>query len=160
MKIHDTFHISLLRKVAIDFLIEQFQSSSSSIVIEEKTVYEINDILNSRYHYKKLQYKVEWIDHSSNKIWYLAENFHEHLKEILNDYHQKYSNKSKSELRLIALITSMIDHFYWLQQAKNLVKDILNKMQTKMKKHNRKEFDKDFFVINVLTRKESWVSAY
>jgi hypothetical protein len=68
MKIHDTFHISLLRKVAIDFLTEQIQSSSLSIVIEKEKEYEINDILNSRYHYEKLQYRVEWIDHSSDRV--------------------------------------------------------------------------------------------
>jgi hypothetical protein len=54
----------------------------------------------------------------------------------------------------------MIDHFYWLQQAKNLVKDTLNKMQAKMKKDDQKEFNKDSFVTNVLTRKELWISAY
>ncbi len=60
MKIHDTFHISLLRKIAIDSLTEQIQSSSSSIIIDNQNEeeYEINDILNSRYHYEKLQYKV------------------------------------------------------------------------------------------------------
>jgi Glu-tRNA(Gln) amidotransferase subunit E-like FAD-binding protein len=63
MKIHDTFHISLLQKTAIDSLIEQIQSSSSSIVIDEdeKEKYEINDILDSRYYYDKLQYKIVWI---------------------------------------------------------------------------------------------------
>jgi hypothetical protein len=42
MKIHDIFHISLLRKAAIDFLTEQIQSSSSSIMIseDEKKEYE------------------------------------------------------------------------------------------------------------------------
>jgi hypothetical protein len=54
----------------------------------------------------------------------------------------------------------MIDRFYWMQQVKNLVKDILNKMQANMKKDNRKEFSKDFFIINVLTREELWVSVY
>ncbi len=60
MKIHDTFHTSLLRKVAIDSFIEQIQSSSSSIVIDEQNEkkYEIDDILNSRYHYEKLQYRI------------------------------------------------------------------------------------------------------
>jgi hypothetical protein len=136
MKIHDTFHISLLRKVANDSLTEQIQSSSSSIVIDDQNEeeYEIDDILNSRYHYEKLQYKVVWTDHSSDRAWYFAENFQEHSKEIFIDYHQRYSDKSGSELRLIASIASMTDHFYWLQQAKNLVKDILNKMQTEMKK--------------------------
>ncbi len=60
MKIHDTFHIFLLRKVAIDSLTEQIQSSSLSIVIDDQNEeeYEIDDILNSRYHYDKLQYRI------------------------------------------------------------------------------------------------------
>jgi hypothetical protein len=162
MKIHDIFHISLLRKVAINLFIEQIQSSSSSIVIkkDDEEKFEINDILNSKYHYEKLQYKIAWTDHSSNRAWYSAKNFQDHSKEILNDYHQKYSNKSKSKLRLMTSIASMMNHFYWLPQAKNLVKDTLNKMQTKIKRNDQKEFNKDSFVINVLTRKELWVSAY
>jgi predicted metal-dependent hydrolase len=162
MKIHDTFHISLLRKTAIDSFIEQIQSSSSSIMIneDEEEKYEINDIFDSRYHYDKLQYRIVWINHSSNRAWYSAENFQNHSKNVIIEYHQKYSNKSKSELRLIASIALMIDHFYWLQQAKNLVKDILNKMQAKMKKDNRKEFSKNSFAIKVLIREEFWVSAY
>ncbi len=58
MKIHDTFHISLLRSASTDFLIEQIQSSSSSIIVDVEEEYEINNILNSRYHYNKLQYRV------------------------------------------------------------------------------------------------------
>jgi hypothetical protein len=55
MKIHDIFHTFLLRKAAIDFFIEQISSSSFSIVVKnEKEKYEINDILNNRYHYEKL----------------------------------------------------------------------------------------------------------
>jgi hypothetical protein len=58
----NTRHISYLstaKSRVIDFLIEQIQSSSSSIVIEEEKEYEIDDILNSRYHYEKLQYRVK-----------------------------------------------------------------------------------------------------
>jgi hypothetical protein len=59
MKIHDTFHISLLRSAITDSLTEQIQSSPSSIIVEdEEKEYEINDILDSRYHYEKLQYKI------------------------------------------------------------------------------------------------------
>jgi hypothetical protein len=59
MKIHDTFHISLLRFAATNLLIEQIQSSLSSIIVkDEEKEYEINDILDSRYHYEKLQYRV------------------------------------------------------------------------------------------------------
>jgi hypothetical protein len=92
MKIHNTFHISLLRSASNDSLIEQIQSSSFSIVIkDEEKEYEINNILDSRYHYDKLQYKIVWTDHSSDRAWYSADNFQNHSKEILNDYHQRYS---------------------------------------------------------------------
>jgi hypothetical protein len=67
MKIHNIFHTSLLRSVVTNSLIDQVQSSSSSIVVDEKKEYEMNDILNSRYHYDKLQYKVVWIDHLSDR---------------------------------------------------------------------------------------------
>jgi hypothetical protein len=115
MKIHDIFHTFLLRKAAIDFLIEQISSSSLSIVVkDEKEKYEINDILDSRYHYEKLQYRMIWIDHFSDRAWYSTENF-EHSAKVLDDYYRRYSNKSESQLRLIASIASMTDHFYWLQ---------------------------------------------
>jgi hypothetical protein len=111
MKIHDTFHISLLRSASSDFLIEQIQSSSLSIVIDDEEEYEIDDILDSRYHYEKLQYKVAWIDHLSDRAWYSTENFQNHSKEILNDYHQRYSEKLESKLRLIVIIEAMLSQW-------------------------------------------------
>jgi hypothetical protein len=112
MKIHDTFHISLLRLAATDLLTEQIQFSSLSIIIkDEKKEYEINDILDSRYHYEILQYRVIWIDHSSNRAWYSKENFQKHSKEILNDYHQRYFTKFESNLRLIVIIETMLSQW-------------------------------------------------
>jgi hypothetical protein len=58
MKIHNTFHIFLLRSASIDLLIEQIQSSSFLVIVNEEEKYEINNILNNRYHYNKLQYQV------------------------------------------------------------------------------------------------------
>jgi hypothetical protein len=60
MKIHDIFHTSLLRKTSNDFLLDQILKSSSSIIIDEKEEYELNDILNFRKieRNKKLQYKI------------------------------------------------------------------------------------------------------
>jgi hypothetical protein len=69
MKIHDTFYTFLLRSAVTNPLIEQIQLSSSLIVINEEDEYEVNDILDSRYHYEKLQYKVAWIEYSSNRAW-------------------------------------------------------------------------------------------
>jgi hypothetical protein len=70
MKIHNAFHISLLRKTTIDFLIEQIQSLSSSIMIneDEEEKYKINDILDNRYHYDKLSRDV--ITHNTEDCEY------------------------------------------------------------------------------------------
>jgi predicted metal-dependent hydrolase len=153
MKIHDTFHISLLRKVAIDFFTKQIQSSSFSIIIDEQNEeeYEVDDILDSRYHYEKLQYKVVWIDHSSNRAWYSAKNFQNHSKEILNDYHRRYFTKSESDLPLIAIIEAMLSH--WIRnehkKAKQLVQNVFNRMKAKMKENDRKRSSKDSFEKNL-----------
>ncbi len=150
MKIHDTFCISLLRFAATDFLTDQIQSSSSSIVIDEKEEYEVNDILDSRYHYEKLQYKVVWIDHFSNRAWYSTENF-ENSKNILKNYHQRYSEKLESELRLITIIETMLSQ--WIknkhENAKRLIQNVLNKMKAEMKESDRKRFNKDSFEKNL-----------
>jgi hypothetical protein len=59
MKIHNIFHIFLLRITVNDFFINQIQSFSSSIVInDEKKKFQMNDILNNKYHYEKLQYTI------------------------------------------------------------------------------------------------------
>ncbi len=150
MKIHDTFHISLLRLAATDSLTDQIQSSSPPIVIDEKEEYEVNDILDSRYHYEKLQYKVVWIDHFSDRAWYSAKNF-ENFKNILKNYHQRYSEKFESELRLVAIIETMLSQ--WIrnehENAKRLVQDVLNKMKAEMKESDRKRSSKDSFEKNL-----------
>ncbi len=140
MKIHDIFHIFLLRLAVNDLLIDQIQSFSSLIVInDEKKEYEVNDILNNKYHYEKLQYRVAWTDHSSDRAWYSAENFQNNSKEILNDYHQRYSTKSEPKMRLIATIETILSQ--WIKnkhkEAKQLIQDILNRMKAKMKENDR-----------------------
>jgi hypothetical protein len=118
---------------------------------DEKEEYEINDILNSRYHYEKLQYKIVWTDHFSDKAWYSTENFQNHSKKILNDYHQKYSEKFDSTLRLIVIIEAMLSQ--WMKnehkKTKQLIQEVLNEMKAKMKKNDRKRFNKDSFEKNL-----------
>jgi hypothetical protein len=159
MKIHDTFHTFLLRSVVTNSLIEQVQSSSLSVIVNEEEEYEVDDILDSRYHYDKLQYKVVWTNHSSDRAWYSAENF-EHSKNILENYHQRYSEKFDSKLRLIVIIETMLSQ--WIKnehkEAKQLIQDVLNKMKAKM--NDQKRSSKDSFDIKNLTREESWVSTY
>jgi hypothetical protein len=138
MKIHDTFHIFLLRKVVIDSLTKQIQSLLFSVAMNEEEEYEINDILDSRYHYDKLQYEIAWIDHSSDRAWYSAENF-EHFKNILEYYHRRYSEKLDLTLRLLVTIEAMLSQ--WIRdehkKAKQLIQNVLNKMKAKMKENDQ-----------------------
>jgi hypothetical protein len=119
--------------------------------VNDEKKYEIDDVLDSRYHYEKLQYKVVWIDHSSNRAWYSAENFQNHSKKILNDYHQKYFTKSESKMRLIAIIETMLSE--WIRsehkEAKQLIQNVFNRMKSEMKENDRKRFNKDFFETNL-----------
>jgi hypothetical protein len=109
MKIHDTFHTSLLRSAPNDPLTGQIQPPPPPIVVEdEEEEYEVDDILDSRYHYSKLQYKVAWTGHPPDRAWYSAENFQDHSKEILDDYHRRYPTKPGPNLRLIAIIEAML----------------------------------------------------
>jgi predicted metal-dependent hydrolase len=105
----------------------------------------INDILDNRYHYEKLQYRIAWTDHSSNRAWYSAENFLNHSKEILDDYHRRYFTKFELDLRLIAIIETMLSQ--WIKnehkKAKQLIQDVLNRMKAKMKENDRKRFSKE-----------------
>jgi hypothetical protein len=150
MKIHDTFHTSLLRLAATDLLIDQIQSSSLPIVVNDEEEYEVDDILDSRYHYEKLQYRVAWIDHLSDRAWYSTENFQNHSKKILNDYHRRYLSKLGSDLRLIVIIEAMLSQ--WIRnehkKAKQLIQDVFNRMKAKMKKNDRKRSNKDSFEKN------------
>jgi hypothetical protein len=161
MKMNDTFHTFLLRSAATNSFIEQIQQWSLSIVVNEEEKYEINDILDSRYHYNKLQYRIVWIDHFSDRAWYSTKNF-EHSKNILADFHQRYSQKFESDLRIIVIIETMLSQ--WIKdehkEAKQLIQDVFNRMKSEMKESDRKRTNKDSFETNDLARRQSWVSAY
>jgi hypothetical protein len=143
--IHSIFHISLLRKDSQDFVLDQIISSSSSIIIEDEEKYDVNDIIDSRLinktFNKRLQYKIRWIEHSSNRKWYSVENF-DHAMKIVIDYHQRYFDKSSSHFVVlqslfILLMTHLINSFSWaqknIQKTKNMIEIILNKMKKEMK---------------------------
>ena len=59
IKIHFVFHISLFRSNLNDFLFDQIIDASKSIKIVNENEWLVNDILNSRRHYDRLQYKIK-----------------------------------------------------------------------------------------------------
>ncbi len=110
-----------------------------------------------QYHYNKLQYQVSWTKHSSNNVWYSTENF-DHAKNIVVDYHTRYSDKLEFASRLIHTanviiwineISTLIEKKLaktrrFLNQTKKMMKDILIKINDKYKNTEK----------NFLSRKE------
>jgi hypothetical protein len=107
---------------------------------------------------KRLQYKVKWVEHFSNRKWYSVENF-DHAKEIVADYHDRYSHKSKSQSIIVSLIINRVMRINWIKQsmknAQNLIQKILNKMKNKMKlmiKSSIFSVDRNFIKIKAVSQ--------
>ncbi len=66
MHVYDVFHSDLLCSVVDDFLSDQKNELSDSIVINNKDEWKIDDILNSCWYQRQLQYKVKWNDYDND----------------------------------------------------------------------------------------------
>ena len=89
MRIHDVFHCWLLRKDLCNSFEDQINEFSDSIIINENLEWKMNDILKSRYHYNRLQYRVNWSDWSHDRTWYYVDNEKfDNARDVVNDYHR------------------------------------------------------------------------
>ncbi len=94
MQVHDVFHSDLLRSVVNDLLPDQKNELSDSIVINDEDEWKINDILNSRWYWRWLQYRVKWNDYDIDLNWYNADDDEfMNAQKIIDDFHIWYLNK-------------------------------------------------------------------
>jgi len=98
MKIHPVFHVSLLEPASTDPLPGHLQPPPPPTIVNDITEYEVESILDSRYHYGKLQYRAKWKGYTADQDqeWYPAE-FFENSQELIKDYHQTYPKKPKQQ---------------------------------------------------------------
>ena len=95
MHIHDVFHSELLHLVVNDSLSDQKNELSRSIVINDEDEWKIDDILNSRWYRKRLQYQVKWKNYDNDLNWYNADdNEFMNAQEMIDDFYIKYSRKA------------------------------------------------------------------
>ena len=96
MQVHDVFHSDLLRSVVDDFLPDQKNELSDSIVINDEDEWKIDDILNFRWYWRRLQYRIKWNDYDNDLNWYNADDDEfMNTQKIINDFHIQYLNKSR-----------------------------------------------------------------
>ena len=61
-------------------------------IINNKEEWEVEDILDGRSHWGKIQYWVKWIGWDEDWEWYNASGFNNSLK-IIEDFYTRYPNK-------------------------------------------------------------------
>ena len=94
--LHLIFSSKLLRLYSEDSLSRQHSESFRSITIEDDEHWKIDDILNFRRYWDRIQYKVKWKDLDRNDEWYYVdkEKF-DGSEKVLNEFHKLYSSKSR-----------------------------------------------------------------
>ena len=72
MKIHNTIHITLLEPYQDNRFPSQIQEPPPPIQIEGEDEHELDEIIDSRFHYNKLQYRAKWKGYGpeEDKVWY------------------------------------------------------------------------------------------
>ncbi len=88
MHVHDVFHSDLLCFVVDDFLSDQKNEFSDSIVINDEDEWKIDDILNFRQYQRWLQYRVKWNDYDNDLNWYNTDDDEfMNAQKIIDDFH-------------------------------------------------------------------------
>jgi len=98
MKIHNTIHISLLEPYENNKLPSQRQEPPPPIIIEGEPEYELEEIVDARLYYGKLQYRAKWTGYSPehDKVWYPAANF-ENAVNAKRRFHERYPEKPSQD---------------------------------------------------------------
>jgi hypothetical protein len=97
VNLHPVFHTSLLRPDPNDPLPGQHQEPQLPIIIEgndgEHEEWEVKEIVDSRYSYGHLEYKVKWKNYPmERRKWYRATLF-DNATGVIHDFHAKYPDK-------------------------------------------------------------------
>jgi len=100
MAIHNTFHISLLEPYQDNRFPSQIKEPPPPIQIEGEDEYELDEIIDSRHHYNKLQFRAKWKGYSPehDKVWYPAEIFN-NAEHTVQRFHRRYPRKPGVDTR-------------------------------------------------------------
>ena len=92
--IHNIFHISFLEPYEDNKFRSQMQTPPPSIVIDREPECELEEIINSRLHWGKLEYCAKWTGYSPEhyRTWYPAENF-SNARIAFEQFYSQYPGK-------------------------------------------------------------------
>ena len=93
-RVHPVFHVSLLRRWNPDLIAERPQPTNPEPILADngEPEYEVECVLDSRMHYRKLQYLVQWKGYGpEHNSWEPADNL-ANCPELVNKFHQLNSS--------------------------------------------------------------------
>ena len=91
MKIRPVFSPKLLKLAPTDPLPGQKNPPPQPVETPKGNAWVVEDILDSRRHYGKLQYQVKWKDDDDTLTWWNTDNDEfEGAQDVVDDYHRKY----------------------------------------------------------------------
>ncbi len=96
--LHSMFSSKLLQSYSEDSLSEQHAELLRLIIIDDDDDehWKINDILNFRCYWGRIQYKVKWKDLDRDNEWYYVnKDEFDDFEKVLNEFHVLYSRKSR-----------------------------------------------------------------
>jgi len=100
MAIQNTFHISILEPYQDNRFPSQVKEPPPPIPIEGEDEYKLDESIDSRLQYNKLQYRAKWKGYSPehDKVWYPAENFN-NAEHTIQRFPGRYPGKPGVDTR-------------------------------------------------------------
>jgi len=89
-QVHDVFHISLLTKAPHDMIPGRKPMNPPPVIIDSEEEWEVEEILDSRFKNKQLQYLVKWTGtDTSENSWEPDRNL-KNAPEAIKEFHKKH----------------------------------------------------------------------
>ncbi|KAJ5753565.1 Retrovirus polyprotein [Penicillium nucicola] len=100
LKVHPVFNPSKLRLATKTApLTGQTEDPPLGEVIKDSQEWEVEEILASRLHYRKLQYRIKWVGYDEDSAWYPASNS-KNAPQKLIEFHDAYPDRPGPPMRL------------------------------------------------------------
>jgi hypothetical protein len=93
LRIFDTFHVSKLEKHHEDPFLSRAHPRPPPVIVDNEEVYEVDYLLDSRIHRRKLQYLVKWTGYpEADSTWEHLSN-EDNCHEAIRQFHELYPSK-------------------------------------------------------------------
>ena len=95
MKVHSVFHVSLLKPYYLSMIPDRTCPPPPPIIVESKSEYEVEEILDSKYSHKCLFYLVKWKGYNPCDNSWEPTSFVKNAPHLIEVFYVKYPCRPK-----------------------------------------------------------------